>query len=80
MEIQEGRVFGLRYYTVNPSPNWDPFWYRQEWVDMENWCNATFGDISKDGIWTPNARWYMNDSRFWFKHESDLTMFLLRWR
>lgn len=83
MEIQEGRVYGVRYYTVNPYPLTIPIWYKQsrsKWNDMENWCKETFGDKPVDDVWVPNARWYMNDSRFWFKHESDLTMFLLRWR
>jgi len=79
MKIEEGRVYGARYYTVDPNPNWDPFWYNQTWHDMENWCIKTFGDTPKDGVWTPNARWYMNNSKFWFRHEKDLSWFILKW-
>lgn len=56
-----------------------PFWYHQDWQDMENWCKATFGDTPEDGVWTPGARWYVNNSKFWFRDLSDATMFVLRW-
>ena len=79
LKLSEGRVSGSRYYTVDPNPNWDPYWYNQGWHDMENWCIATFGDTPKDGVWTPNARWYMNNSKFWFRYEKDLSWFMLRW-
>lgn len=79
MELSEGRVYGSRYYTVNPNPNWDRDWYNQPWHDMENWCLKTFGDTPSDGVFTPNARWYMNNSKFWFREKKDLEWFMIRW-
>jgi hypothetical protein len=80
MTIDEGRVSGARYYTVDPHIKADePFWYHQDWHDMEIWCKATFGDTPKDGVWTPNARWYMNNSKFWFREKKDLEWFIIRW-
>jgi hypothetical protein len=47
---------------------------------MENWCIKTFGDTPKEGVFiTPNARWYMNGSKFWFREKKDLEWFILRW-
>lgn len=78
--IDEGRVFGARYYTVNPDIKaYEPFWYHQDWHDMENWCKETFGAIPSDGVWTPNARWYMNNRKFWFRDKKDLEWFVLKW-
>ena len=78
--LSEGTVFGEKYYTVDPDIKaYEPFWYHQDWHDMENWCKKTFGDTPKDGVWTPSSRWYMNNRKFWFKEEADRIMFILRW-
>jgi hypothetical protein len=78
--LSEGTVFGEKYYTVDPDIKaYEPFWYYQDWHDMELWCKKTFGDTPKDGVWTPSSRWYMNNSKFWFKEEADRIMFILRW-
>jgi hypothetical protein len=80
MMLSEGTVFGEKYYTVDPDIKaYEPFWYHQDWHDMENWCKKTFGDTPKDGVWTPSSRWYMNNRKFWFKEEADRIMFILRW-
>ena len=80
MKIEEDRVYGARYYTVDPTTKaYDPFWDSQLWDDMEIWCKSTFGDTPKDGVWTPNARWYMNSGRFWFREKKDLEWFIIRW-
>ena len=86
--LDEGRVSGARYYTAKPEVNWD-FANAlatgrlqggvETWHDMENWCIKTFGDTPKDGVWTPNARWYMNNSKFWFREKKDLEWFVLKW-
>lgn len=76
--LQEGRAFGSRYYTVLPkgyTPNWD----NQTWNTMVDWCTDTYGPTPSDGVWTPNARWYVNDSKFWFREHKDLEWFMLRW-
>ena len=80
MKIEEGRVYGSRYYTVDPDIKaYEPFWYHQDWHDMENWCKNTFGDTPSDGVWTPKARWYMNNRKFWFREKKDLEWFILKW-
>ena len=68
----DGTVYGMKYHTVQPVGG--------DWRKMEKWCNQTYGTTPKDGVWTPNARWYMNNRKFWFREEKDLTMFILRWR
>jgi hypothetical protein len=78
-ECLEGRVFGARYYTVEPKFSWETGWYNQGWNDMMDWCVATFGPTPSDGIWTPGARWYANNSKFWFRKEEDKMLFLLKW-
>jgi hypothetical protein len=55
-------------------------WYDKLWADMKNWCTETFGKTPKDGVWTPGARWYANNGKFWLKDEADLLLFTLRWQ
>jgi hypothetical protein len=73
LNIDEGRIYGSRYYTIQPRAS------IRNWFDMENWCIETFGPTPKDGVWTPNARWYANNAKFWFREQKDLEWFLLKW-
>ena len=78
LALDEGRVYGSRYHTVQPL-----YLFHSEmnyWKLMEDWCSETFGHTSADGVWTPNMRWYMNNSKFWFRKEADLSWFMLRWQ
>lgn len=75
--IETGTVYGIKYHTVIPVGG--------NWREMEQWAHQTYGEVGS--IWEldaeipkPGARWYMNNSRFWFRDERDLTMFILRWR
>jgi hypothetical protein len=76
LKLSEGKVYGSRYYCVEPVGG--------SWLRMETWCLDTFG--SNGSVWDkdkapkPNARWYMNDRRFWFREEKDRMMFVLKWR
>lgn len=75
--IDTGTVYGSRYHTVKPVGG--------NWQDMQAWCLTTYGESGKH-IWganetpEPGQRWYMNNAKFWFREEKDLTMFILRWR
>lgn len=77
IQLSEGTVYGSRYYTAEPVGG--------NWPDMESWCYQTFGDDSYP-IWgeekapEPAQRWYANNRKFWFRNESDRTMFVLKWR
>lgn len=77
--IGTGTVYGKRYHTIAP-PMWGGNWH-----SMSAWCTENFGP-STGSIWaeqgTPNPgeRWYQNNAKFWFKEETDLTLFLLKWR
>ena len=77
MQLGEGTVYGSRYYTVQPVGG--------NWRDMEAWCTKVFGDGSR-ALWgekkapEPARRWYMNNSKFWFKSEKDRDWFLVMWR
>lgn len=82
MELSDGRVAGARYLTVWPKFSnecTDFNFYHQTWQSMELWCAEQFGLTPVDGVWTPNARWYVNNRKFWFRNEADLSWFLLRW-
>lgn len=76
MLLGHGTVYGAQYYTVAPPMGLMP------WSDMSAWCIETFGP-STGSIWadiqTPSERWYANNSKFWFREEADLTLFLLKW-
>ena len=83
LELNEGRVFGARYYTVYPVPSWDlgnDWGSIDTWHQMFEWCVETYGPTPKDGTWTPSSRWYVNSAKFWFRTESDRDWFLLRWQ
>jgi hypothetical protein len=47
---------------------------------MVEWCVETYGPSPSDGVWTPGAKWYVNNSKFWFRTKEDLEWFVLRWQ
>jgi hypothetical protein len=51
-----------------------------EWAAMMSWMVETFGSTAKDGVWTPEQRWYANNAKFWFRNEQDMLLFLLKWQ
>lgn len=83
LEISQGTVYGSRYQTAKPV--WDSnvqMGNNATWDEMIEWCVETFGPTAP--IWgekapNVNMRWYANNSKFWFKNEADLTLFMLRW-
>ena len=82
LELEEGRVYGARYYVVHPVPSWelDNDWGGVDaWNSMVEWMVATFGPTLKDGVWAPGQRWYVNNARFYFRNEQDRDWFILRW-
>ena len=77
----DGRIHGARYHTVKPEFDW---WLpgglqNNTWRDMMEWCVETFGASAEMGVWTPGARWYANNAKFWFRNENDVLLFTLRW-
>lgn len=69
--------FGGTYYVVQPVG-----WLHTEerrWDDMVAWVVETFGPTPKDGVWTPAARWYCNNARFYFRNIKDRDWFIMRW-
>jgi hypothetical protein len=73
-----GTVFDQPYYTIQPM-GWAWEFDNIEWHEMVAWCVETFGPTAKDGVWTPNQRWYVNNAKFWFKETKDRDWFTLRW-
>jgi hypothetical protein len=80
MVLSEGRVYGARYHCVEPIGG--------NWREMEDWCINTYGETT-GSIWAeevdkktpaPGERWYANNRKFWFRKESDRTLFILKWR
>jgi hypothetical protein len=76
----EGQVYGARYHCVEPIGG--------NWREMEDWCINTYGETT-GSIWAeevdkktpaPGERWYANNRKFWFRKESDRTLFILKWR
>jgi hypothetical protein len=82
-ELLEGRIHGARYYTVKPEFHWhlEGDWGGIEtWRTMMEWMVATFGESAEFGVWEPNARWYADNGKFWFRTEEDRILFLLKWQ
>ena len=73
LEYGTGRVFGQEYLTVAPMNA------EGKWSDMMTWMVTTFGPTSKYELRPADQRWYVNNAKFWFRDEKDLTMFILRW-
>ena len=76
--FEEGLVYGDNYYIVrvNGRPTYGDY---NVWDEMISWVTETFGPSPRDGVWTPDARWYVNNARFWFKDKRDREWFILRW-
>lgn len=75
--LTEGRIHGSRYHCVEPKGG--------SWLEMEKWCRATFGEPGEvwpkdDFNWPDTMRWAMNNRKFWFRNESDRTLFVMKWR
>lgn len=78
--LSQGTVYGIQYHCVEPRGI--------PWQEMEHWALKQYGPPGS--IWDirrpsspsprPNCRYYMNDSKFWFKDQQDLVVFLLKWR
>ena len=66
-------------YAKN-QPNW-PYWVQPryyniiDWHDMHKWMKETFGDSN----WSNKGLWVGSDRKYWFRAESDRTLFLLKW-
>ena len=73
LEYSTGKVFGHVYQTVAPMNA------EGMWSDMMEWMVDTFGPTAKDGVWTPDQRWYANNAKFWFREAKDRDWFVLRW-
>jgi hypothetical protein len=73
LEYSTGTVFGQEYLTVAPM-NAEGLW-----PDMMSWMVETFGPSARDGVWTPDQRWYANNAKFWFRDQKDRDWFVLRW-
>ena len=73
LEYGTGKVFGQEYLTVAPMNA------EGKWSDMMTWMVKTFGPTAKDGVWTADQRWYVNNAKFWFRDAKDRDWFVLRW-
>jgi hypothetical protein len=79
IKVSTGKIYGQPYHTLQPIGG--------SWKEMENWCTETFGPGSTD-LWegsrnshvpNPGERWYMNNSKFWFRDVKDRDWFIMRW-
>lgn len=71
LEVSETRWHGCRYHFV--APEW-----KSNHNQLLDWCIKNYGPSGD--VWSVNAeRWYANSGGFFFRKESDLTMFILRW-
>ena len=73
LEYSTGKVFDKQYLTVAPMNA------EGQWGDMMEWMVKTFGPTAKDGVWTADQRWYVNNAKFWFRNAKDRDWFVLRW-
>jgi len=76
--LEQGIAFEQDYYMIYVNGR-SVYGDYNIWNDMIEWATDTFGPTPKDGVWSPGARWYVNNARFWFKEERDREWFVLRW-
>jgi hypothetical protein len=76
--LDEAISFDQAYYIIYVNGR-SVFGDYNVWNDMIVWATDTFGPTPEDGVWTPGARWYVNNARFWFREERDRDWFILRW-
>jgi hypothetical protein len=76
--LEQGIAFEQDYYMIYVNGR-SVYGDYNIWNDMIEWATDTFGPTPKDGVWSPGARWYVNNARFWFREECDREWFVLRW-
>ena len=76
--LERGIAFEQDYYMIYVNGR-SVYGDYNIWNDMIEWATDTFGPTPKDGVWSPGARWYVNNARFWFREERDREWFVLRW-
>lgn len=76
--LEQGIAFEQDYYMIYVNGR-SVYGDYNVWNDMIEWATDTFGPTPKDGVWSPGARWYVNNARFWFREERDREWFVLRW-
>lgn len=77
--FSEGRVYGARYYTVEPNFGTATTWHELEWDRLIEWCVSTYGPTPMKGIFEPGGRWYANNAKIWFRDIADRDLFVLKW-
>jgi hypothetical protein len=77
--IDKTKWNGADYNIADPYlRSWNIDANEATWNDLESWCQQTFGPVGDP--WEPTAeRWYYNGGKFYFKRDSDLTLFLIKW-
>ena len=79
LEQSEGTIYGCNYYTIKPISLHRFHGDNHLWNEIITWVVATYGPTAEDGVWTPDQRWYVNNTKFWFRDLEDVTMFMLKW-
>jgi hypothetical protein len=79
LTLEEKTWHGCKYYTVQPFlTSWSLSENNDTWNKISQWCYDTYGQPADPWDQKP-GRWYLNNSQYWFREESDRTMFILRW-
>ncbi len=79
LHISTARWNGAVYTTASHPHGEDNTVDQYTWDSVVKWCEQRFGPIGDPWEVGTAARWYFNGGSFFFKHESDFTLFLLRW-
>lgn len=73
------RVNGKKFYAVEIVLS--DVRYLTCWDKMEAWCRDTIGESNPTNTWpSASTNWFMNNSAFWFREESDMMAFILRFQ
>ena len=77
MKLPRNELNGWIVASV-PAPQMPDGSY-QGWTPCMDWCRKTFGTASTPNLYIGNNWRFNSKGIFEFKHEQDLTAFLLKW-
>jgi hypothetical protein len=83
MELEIIETLGGDYHIVEleePIKHaGDDTWYHDEYLDVDAWCEQTFGP---QDIWgsEPVSGWKRMRNRYYFVDENKLSWFMVRWQ
>jgi hypothetical protein len=79
IQLSKYKWNSVEYITATRHPYCDDIVDRTTWDSIAQWCEQHYGPRGDPWARRTASRWYFNGGTVFFKQQSDLTLFLLRW-